>query len=251
MAAGWGIPAAITSDAWPVAQIPTPPVANHPAGVLIPLRWPHHGNLRILVDELDVFTSADDLYTLAEYDEPEHPHPTLLPYVTWAKQPGEALIDLYPLADAIAVLEHRPTHQTHELLAWLREQLPMVLRDEVIDATIGLEDFLDAYTVSQAARILDRDPAVSIGQKSLFEHLNHIGLAERDLVGHWRPTRTAIRRGLLTIRDVIIRARTRAAAPYPQIYVTEEGLAELRRTLHALHPAPPDRPAPEQLPIPD
>ena len=237
---------------WPVAQIPTTPVANHPAGVLIPLRWPHHGDLRILVDELDVFASADDIYALAEYEDLEHhPHPTLLPYVTWSKNPGDALLQLYPLADAINVLEHAPTHQTAELLAWLRSQLPLVLRDEVIDAAIGLEDFLDAYTVSQAARILDRDPAVSIGQKSLFRHLEHVGWAERDLAMQWHPTRAATRAGLLTIRDVLIRHGKNHSTPYPQIYVTEAGLAELRRTLHALWSAPPGHPEPETLPIPE
>ena len=120
---------------WPVAQIPSTPIANHPSGVLIPLRWPHHGDLRILVDELDVFAVADDVYALAEYEDLEHhPHPVLLPYVTWARNEGDPLLSFYPLADAVSVLEHEPTHQTSELLAWLRSQLPLILRDEVIDA---------------------------------------------------------------------------------------------------------------------
>lgn len=237
---------------WPVAQIPTAPVANHPAGVLIPIRWPHHGDLRILVDELDVFTAADDLYTLAEYEDLEHhPHPTLLPHITWAKNAGDPLLQMYTLADAISVLEHQPTHQTAEMLAWLRMQLPLVLRDEVIDAAIGLEDFLESFTVSQAARILDADPAVSIGQKSLFRHLEHIGWAERDLVLQWHPTRTATRGRYLTIRDVLIRHGKHHTTAYPQIYVTDAGLAELRRTLHALYASPPGHPEPETLPIPD
>lgn len=235
---------------WPVAEIPTTPAANHPAGVLIPIRWPHHGDLRILVDDLEVFVTAVDLYALAEYEDIEgHPHPTLEPKVTWSKNPGDALLELYPLSDAIAVLEHEPTHQTSELLQWLRQQLPLVLRDEVIDAAIGLEDFLDAFTVSQAARILDGDPAVSIGQKSLFKHLEHIGWAERDLAAQWRPTRVAIRAGFLTIRDVLIRHGKRLADTYPQIYVTPAGLAELRQTLHALWAAPPGGAQQPTLPI--
>jgi len=124
-----------------------------------------------------------------------------------------------------------------------------VLRDEVIDATIGLEDFLEAYTVSQAARILDRDPAVSIGQKSLFRHLEHIGWAERDLAGTWHPTRAAIRGHFLTVREILIRPGRGQAVPYQQLYVTETGLAELRHTLHALHAAPPDDPEPQTLPF--
>lgn len=234
---------------WPVAEIPTTPSPNHPSGVMIPLRWPHHGDLRILVDELDVFAAADDLYALAEYeDTDQHPHPVLRPRVTWARQTGDPLLTMYPLADAVAVLEHAPTHQTAEMLAWLRDFLPTVLRDEVIDAAIGLEDFLEAYTVSQAARILDRDPAVSIGQKSLFRHLEHIGWAERDLAGTWHPTRPAIRGHFLTVREILIRPGRGQAVPYQQVYVTEAGITELRRTLHALYAAPPGEHPPETLP---
>lgn len=238
---------------WPVAQIPTAPVANHPTGVLIPIRWPHHGDLRILVDDLELFVSADDLYDLAElvghqaYDV----HPTLLPNVTWSKNPGDPLLRMYSLTEAIAVLEYAPTHQTAELLEWMRIQLPLHIREEAIDAAIGLESFLSAYTVSQAARILDRDPAISIGQKSLFKHLEHVGWAERDLAMQWHPTRTATRAGFLTIRDVLIHHGKHHTTPYPQIYVTQTGLAELRRTLHALWAAPPEIPEPETLPIPE
>lgn len=252
MPAGSPSPAGITHD-WDFAPIPTPPTPTRTTGVLIPLRWHHHGDLRILVDETavhDVFVSAADLRTLAEYEEDaDYPHPTLRPHVTWAKRPGAELLEFYPLADALAVIDHAPTHVTGDMVEWLREQLPLVLRDEVIDATIGLEDFLTSYTVAQAARILDADPAVSIGQRSLFEHLSHIGWAQRDLVGHWMPTRHATRQGLLTIRAIVIRPRTKQAAPYPQLYVTPAGLAELRRTLHALHPTTPSAPPPEQLPL--
>lgn len=241
---------------WPVAQIPAEPVANHPAGIFMPLRWEHHGDLRILVDEdaLDVFVSAEDLYSLAELDGHnayDHPHPQLRPLVTWARTQGDPLVDMYPLTDAVTVLEHAPTHQTRELLTWIRQTLPYVLRDEVLDHAVGLEDFLDAYTVQQAALILDRDPAISIGRTSLFAHLASIEWAQRDFVGHWSPTSYALRHKLLTIRDIVIRARTKAAAAYPQIYVTKTGLETLRGTLHALDKKPPELPAPQTLPIPD
>lgn len=236
---------------WPVAEIPTPPTANHPAGVLIPLHWPHHGDLRILVDDLEVFAAADDLHALAEYDDSTpHPHPLFRPDVTWAKRDGAELLELYPLAHAVAVLEHAPTHQTRELLAWLREQLPLVLNEHVVDAAIGLESFLDAWTVQQAAKILDRDPQIAIGRTRLFAHLERIGWIHRDHDEHWAPRPDATRQGLLTLRDITIRSGTRGAEAYTQLYITEAGLAELRRTLYALHPVPPDPVEPEQLPIP-
>ncbi|WP_309129453.1 phage antirepressor KilAC domain-containing protein [Microbacterium sp.] len=237
---------------WPVAQIPTEPVANHPGGEQIPLRWPHHGDLRILVDvdTLEVFLVADDLHALAEFDDTTELHPTIRPTVTWSKRPGSELLEHYTLADAVAVLEHNPTYQTAELLAWLREQLPDVLRDEVLDHAIGLEGFCTAFTVQQAATILDRDPALSIGRTRLFEQLERIGWARRDdVVTHWRPTSLAIRHHWLTIREVTVRAG-KTATPYPQLYITPDGLAELRRILHALHPdAPATPPEPERLPI--
>lgn len=249
------------STDWPVAQIPSGPVANHPGGILMPLRWEHHGDLRILVDEddLDIFIAAEDLYALAElepaedaaFDPHAHPHPHLRPLVTWSRNVGDPLVAMYSLTDAVTVLEHSPTHQTAELLTWMRHTLPYVLRDEVLDSAVGLESFCDAYTVQQAAMILDRDPAIRIGRTTLFAHLEQIAWAHRDLAGHWEPTSYAVRHQLLTVRDVTIRARTRAAERYPQVYVTKTGLEELRRTLHALDQNPPVQPAPEALPIPE
>lgn len=249
---------------WPVATIPTAPAATIPAtAVFIPLRWQHHGDLRIVINDGDVLASADDILALAELDgdtiaegDP-HPalsvHPTIRPTDTWARRTDGALIAMYRLADAVAVLEHTPTHQTHELLAWMRDQLPLVMADDVLDRAVRLETFLHAWTVGQAAHILDRDPSVSIGRTSLFRHLEHIGWVHRGISGgHWEPTSTATRDGLLTIRDVLIRHRTRITEAYPQIYVTPAGLDQLRRTLHAQHPgAATEPPAPEMLPIPE
>lgn len=240
------------TDAWPVAEIPTPPVANHPTGEQIPLRWPHHGDLRILVDvdTLEAFVVAADLHALAELDAEADLHPSIRPSTTWAKRPGAPLIEHYTLADAVAVLEHNPTHQTRELLAWMRVQIPDVLHDDVIDHAVGLETFCTAYSVRQAAMILDRDPAVNLGRTRLFEHLERFGWTYRDIASHWRPTALATRHHLVTVRDVTVMPGTRAAAPYPQLMITPTGLAELRRLLHALHPdTPATLPAPELLDI--
>ena len=251
MAVDWGTSAA-TTPTWPVAAIPTEPVPNHPEGEQIPLRWVHHGDLRVLVDvdTLEAFVVADDLHVLAELDVDAGLHPTIRPSTTWAKRPGAPLIEHYTLADAVAVLEHNPTHQTSELLEWMRVQIPDVLRDDVIDHTVGLETFCTAYSVRQAAMILDRDPAVRLGRTRLFEQLERFGWTYRDVANHWRPTALAIRHHLITVRDVTVLPGTRAAAPYPQLMITPAGLTELRRLLHALHPETPATPtAPERLPI--
>ena len=73
------------------------------AAPVSPLRWPHHGDLRILVDEPDVYVAADDIQTLAGLDAA--PHPEITPGVTWAKHPGDDLVVFYTLEDALAVLE--------------------------------------------------------------------------------------------------------------------------------------------------
>lgn len=244
----------MTTD-WPVATIPTPPSANHPGGQQLPLRWPHHGDLRILVDvdTLEVFVAAVDLIALAELDDltPADLHPSIRPHVTWSRSGGaEGLLEHYTLADAVAVLEHNPTHLTGELLEWMREQIPLAVADDVIDSAVGLEGFCSAYTVQQAAMILDRDPAVAIGRTRLFAHLERIGWARRGIAQHWEPTSLARRHHWLTIRTVSIRPGTKATTPYPQLYITPAGLDELRRTLHALNPdAPATTPQPEPLPI--
>lgn len=235
---------------WPVAQIPTPPVANHRTGVLMILHWPDHGDLRILVDDPNVFIAAEQLHALAELED-GFEHPTVVAHTTWARRESDPLTAFYTLPDAMAVLDHSPTHVTAELLAWFREQLPLATGDEAIDKAIGLASFTDAWTVRQAAMVLDGDPQITIGRTRLFAHLNHIGWVHRDHTGHWAPRQAALRAGHLTLRDIIIRSGTRAAETYTQLYVTETGLAELRRTLHALNPAPPDHPEPETLPIPE
>lgn len=242
------------SQPWPVAQIPAPPAADRAAGAALMIhRWPHHGNLRILVtvDRKDVLIAVDDLHALAEFDD-DYEHPTATKrLLTWSRQPDTSPADFYTLVDAMAALDHNPTHATGELLEWFREQLPLATGDAAIDNAIGLVAFTDAWTVQQAAMILDRDPQISTGRTRLFEHLAAIGWAQRDLTGHWAPLPYATRHELLTLREITIRSGTRAAEGYAQLYVTKDGLAQLRKSLHALHEQPPDLPAPETLPIPE
>ncbi|WP_223172485.1 phage antirepressor KilAC domain-containing protein [Microbacterium sp. NIBRBAC000506063] len=167
----------------------------------------------------------------------------------WRRNADAELTPMYDLASAVAVLEHTPTHQTTELLEWMGETLPEILDDEVLAGAVPLEPHTAAFTVAHAAEILDRDPTVSIGRQSLFAHLEHIGWAERHPDGHWQPTATARRHHWLTIRAVVIRAGN-SRRYYDQLYITQTGLTELRRTLHALH-SEPVLFEPETLPIPD
>lgn len=203
--------------------------------VKIIARWPHRGDLYIAIERDTVYYRADQFEHLAG-----------LP--AWST--GDTLIDeQWPLiidgheyyrdSVAIARAEAADTDTAAAFLAWLQTEIPELLADDTIALAAGLRGFLDAHTVTAAARILDRDPAISIGRDTLFAHMQIEGWVVRDEDNRWAPTALARKQGWLTIRRVAI-------APghtYPQVYVTPSGLLELRRTLHALHdssaPPPP------------
>lgn len=241
------LPAVTPVVDWPVAPIPDLEVhPTHTAGALLPLRWPHHGDLRIIVDDRggkpgrtpEIHVAADDLHALAEIPDDQDPHPTISPRILWARH-GADPIRCYSLTQALAVIEHTATHATGELLAWMREQIPLVIRDEVLAAATPLESFLDAYTVQQAAIILDGDPQITTGRTRLFTVLEGFGWIARDRAGHWQPLAAPLQHQLLTVRDITIRSGTRAAEAYRQLYITPTGLSELRRLMHALNPTVP------------
>lgn len=244
MAASWGLSAAITPE-WSVAPIPTDAHPDLTGGTVTPVRWPHHGDLRVVVVDDEVYVAVADLTALAGIDlDPVWPV-----QVAWAKNPDATIVLLYMLRDAARVLEDAGTEQAACLGEWMLSTVPEVLTAQEEDYATRLESFRTGHTVQQAAGILDRDPAVSIGRQSLFEHLQLIGWAERALDGTWQPTAAAIADHVVTIRMVTVRAG-KTVAPYPQLYITPAGLTELRRTLRALHPDAPTTPAPaEQLPI--
>lgn len=207
---------------------------------LIP-QWHGHGPLRIEIRDDVVYLRADQVEQLAG----------IRPWST-----GETLIDdhwptfgghpFYELDVAIARCEAADTALAAEFLTWLTDQLRELLTDDTLVDAQQPHTFLDSYSVRRAATILDGDPAVSIGQNTLFAHMHSLGWIERS-TGDWTITPSARRNGWLTIRDVVIPAATKQRTrPYPQVYVTPAGLAELRRTLHALH----DRLLPDDSPHP-
>lgn len=102
-----------------------------------------------------------------------------------------------------------------------------------------MPSFLDAVTVRKAAALLDADPAISIGQTTLFEHMASIGWIERTGAdAAWQLTPLARRFDWLTTRNVIVRRKH-----YRQVYVTPRGLAALQISLHGIA-GPPAEPAP-------
>lgn len=208
--------------------------------MLIP-RWPGHGDLTIVIRDEHVYLRADQVERLAGI--PPWAHGETLLGDTWPLELDGR--PYYQLEDAVARCEAEATDAAAAFLAWLDEQLEQLLTDEVLDDAQRIPSVIGSHPVRVAARILDADPAVSIGQISLFAHLAVEGWIDRDPQvapqdQDWRITPLARRHGWLTIRNVLIPAANRERRrTYEQIYVTPAGLAELRRTLHALHQTPP------------
>lgn len=210
---------------------------------LIP-RWPGHGDLTIVTRDGRVYLRADQVEQLAGIPP-------------WAS--GESLLGetwpleldgnpYYDVDDAIARCETADTSMAAAFLTWLGDTLDQLLADDVLDLAQGIPGFIGSYPVRVAARILDDDPAISIGQNTLFAHMHHLGWIERTPTGDWTLTPTSRRNGWLTIRDITVPAATKAhRRAYPQVYVTPAGLTELATTLHALSRPVPDTPAPPTL----
>lgn len=152
----------------------------------------------------------------------------------------------YRLDDAIARAEAQETAQSAAFLAWLTKTMDELLTEEALEHAHTLPSFMGSYPVRRAAEILSRDPGIDIGMHGLFEHMRLQGWIERDDPHtDWRITTTGRLVDWLTIRDVLVPAPTKVGRrSYPQIYVTPGGLAQLRRTLHAINSNAPPEPEP-------
>jgi hypothetical protein len=200
---------------------------------LIP-RWPFHGDLHIEIRDDRIYLAVVDVEALAGI--PPWAHGETLIGEDWTELGGQPY---YLLHDAVARCEAEETTRAGEFLTWLDVTLRELLADDVLDQAQHVPGFFGSYPVRRAAELLRNDPAISIGQNTLFAHMAHQGWIERP-TGDWTITTHAHRNGWLTIRDVTIPAATKdRRRSYPQIYITPEGLDELRRTLYALNPAAP------------
>jgi prophage antirepressor-like protein len=106
-------------------------------------------------------------------------------------------------------------------------------------------------SVGQAAKVLDRDPAISVGPRKLFEVLRDQGWVYRDATGHWIAYQYQINRGTLVHKATShIHPRTgEIVLDPPQIRVTVKGLECLHKTLGGVAPPPESLPqsAPKQI----
>lgn len=152
---------------------------------------------------------------------------------------GERLV-LVTGDDALLLLQEAPMalkgDDHDELVAWLERNLAGLREDTerlvgyALDEDPGYTQ--RHFTVANAAAILNRDPAITLGRDRLFEVLAHVGWIERPHLD-WRPTDDARRAGLVTARPTMIHGRKDV---YMQVVVTDAALLELHRRLGGITP---------------
>lgn len=184
-------------------------------------RMPERGDLRITIDGPYTYVNIADL---------EH-------LVVGVRIEGDGR-GVATLPDALDWARDRGARGV-EFAEWVQAFLAGV-DDVVLEQAHRIPSFVDAVTVRKAAQLLDADPAISIGQTTLFEHMALIGWIDRTGAdAAWQLTAIARRFDWLTTRTVIVRRKR-----YPQVYVTARGLAALQRSLHGIA-GPPAEPAPQ------
>jgi hypothetical protein len=94
-------------------------------------------------------------------------------------------------------------------------------------AAAPTDELPEWYSVSDAAAILSRDPAISIGQGRLFEWMRTRGWVTRP-AGVWEPSRDLTANGWLKI---ITRKIRNTKQIYPQVCITPLGLQKLHEFL--------------------
>lgn len=143
------------------------------------------------------------------------------------------------LLDVIAVLEDEPRpaaflrwldKRLHELAAYGLHRLAAEAHASgYVDVEGEPVKVPEVFSIREAARLLERDPAITIGQARLFEYLSAIGWIERA-AGVWVPRAHVRTSGLLTTQHVAERHSSHDE-PYPQLILTVAGVLELHRRL--------------------
>lgn len=95
------------------------------------------------------------------------------------------------------------------------------------------------FSVADAAKILARDPGISIGRDRLFDFLHRIGWTYRQRADNrWRAYQAQVNTGRMSeLPQQYENARTgQLALAAPQLRITVKGLAELHRLLGGTEP---------------
>lgn len=95
--------------------------------------------------------------------------------------------------------------------------------------TVDLVDVrADTFTIALAARILDRDPAITIGRDALFDEIRRLQMVTKDADGAFIPTVESTALGILARNDIWLRSSKIA---FNKIRITPAGLEFLHTRL--------------------
>lgn len=206
---------------------------------VIPFRWPNPWRTRVNV--CAVITGSQIGWVVRDLLEAVEDGPG-----DYADEPGHdpliiaehALCSTWTLEQArrnLAGFEPR----ANSLLDWIHGR-------EISFASVGLGNVVrlatpdllpsitEAYSVRTAAQLLDEDPAISVGERRLFQWLlDHDWIIRRGT--EYAPTTERITFGHLAVvpRRVPLRDD-----PWPQVVVTPAGLTELHQLLGGIQPLP-------------
>jgi hypothetical protein len=221
---------------------------------VVPLRWNRHGvDVCAVIDDTGLSFVARDVLEALGHDTSvlqnspahawaaEHAAPTQRDHAAGARWTRQQLHDILGRDTADA--------DTADFLAWIGEQVEEFHR-------IGLDNLaritLDGprparpappadtepaaqpeptpaehYSVAATAKILDRDPAISIGRDALFDLLHKWGWIEKR-ADVWTPNRDVVFLGYLTTVENRI---PNSSTLYPQVCITPVGIAALHQRL--------------------
>lgn len=132
-----------------------------------------------------------------------------------------------------------PTH-SEALRGWAaeieaREAAESQVRELTVPASAWneLADAVGDYAVSDAAKVLSRDPNISIKERALFQYMSGLGwIFKRD--GRWKAYRTQIETGRLAEKvgkPFWHEGRGELINGEPTVRITPKGLAELHKRL--------------------
>lgn len=213
-----------------------------------PFRWPDFGlDLRAIVrdDGSMLFLAFDvcaalDIVVPFEFDG-SWPEPnktffypgTTLRCATGGGYAERDVDDVYETAEVRRLALNNPEWFTEQFLDWLYEL------EHPAGGTVNVALFRDpepaiaeiaagrTYSVARAARLLSRDPVISLGQHSLFDAMQAHGWISRDRE-IWIPNDDQLRNGHLVRQRQRVKGRKEL---YPQIRITRDGLQGLHRLL--------------------
>lgn len=222
---------------------------------VVPLRWDRHGvDVCAVIDQTGLSFVARDVLEALSHDtsvlqnSPAHAWATEHAAATQRDHAAGARWNRQQLHD-ILIRDGDPDADTADFLTWIGEQVEEFHRvglDNLARITLngprparptpppGAEPAAAAepapaehYSVAATAKILDRDPAITIGRDALFDLLHKWGWIEKR-ADVWTPNREVVFLGYLTTVDNRV---PNTSTLYPQVCITPVGIAALHQRL--------------------